>query len=325
MDGKIDRAKVLRFFKWSNQEFAPLLIAIGCIIVANWIGYVGVVVAQSDEEKAWILGFTFTIAAGFLGVAALSFRKAMKGDKPLLEFHGEVKKAKNLDFANVLIQSFRKTDTALDKVLDFDPTGLVSHISDAAGSEDGQLLEALRPKAVFLAGRRDDTGFLKFLLSGGSLTVEYSPVSVAVLYLTRSELICYFASADIVRGEVSAEEIERVPLQNIAEVTMEPAIRRIGRTGNDRLFHEYDRVTRNNPSREIISVERSIRVATTDGQDLVLPAGDPVYHRGKSQNARVPGKETTSRAFSARSPAGSAKPSWLPEANCAQNCSAGSA
>ncbi len=242
-------------------------------------------IAQSDEKKAWVLGFTFTIAAGFLVLAALSFRKAMKGDKPLLEFHGEVKKAKSFDFANVLIQSFRKTDTALDKVLDIDPTGPAAPISDAAGAEDAQLLEALRPKAVFLSGRRDDTGFLKFLFSAGSLTVEYSPVSVAVLYLTRSELICYFASADIVRGEVSAEEIKRVPLQNIAEVTMEPAIRRIGRTGNDRLFHEYDRVTRNNPSREIVSVERSIRVATTDGQDLILPAGDPVYHRGKYHNA----------------------------------------
>ena len=77
--------------------------------------------------------------------------------------------------------------------------------------------------------------------------------------------------------------IRRIPLEKVAAVTLEPASRRIGRTGNERLFNEYERVVRNNPSHEILAMERSFRVAKADGEDLVLPAGDPVYRRASRQ------------------------------------------
>ena len=117
------------------------------------------------------------------------------------------------------------------------------------------------------------------------MVIEYSPVSVAILYLTKRELIVYLASADILKGEVSAGEIRRIPLQKVVEVTMEPVSRRIVRTGNERRFLEYERVIKNNPSHELAATERSIRVAKADGQDLILPAGDPLYRRGKRWNA----------------------------------------
>ena len=279
MTEKIDRAKVLRFFTWTGRELVFLIIAIGSMIVATWVMYLGVSVALKDAEKAGILIFTSTASAVFLGIGAVYFRMALRGDKPLLEFHDEVKKAKNFDFSNVLIRSYRKTETTLDNLLDFDQAGAVAYGSDGFGPEDEKLLEALRQKAVLLYGRQGETEFLKFLFNGTSLIIEYSPISVAVLYLTKRELIVYLASADILKGEASAGEIRRIPLQKVAEVTMEPVSRRIVRTGNERLFLEYERVVKNNPSHEMAATERSIRVAKADGQDLILPAGDPLYWR----------------------------------------------
>ena len=79
----------------------------------------------------------------------------LRGDKPLLEFHDEVKKAKSFDFANVLIQSFRKTETALNNLLDFDQAGPVAMGPDGFGPEDRQLLEALsrKSRSAFWAAR----------------------------------------------------------------------------------------------------------------------------------------------------------------------------
>ena len=54
MTEKIDRAKVLRFFTWTSRELGFLIIAIGCMIVATWVMYLGVAVALKDAEKTWI-------------------------------------------------------------------------------------------------------------------------------------------------------------------------------------------------------------------------------------------------------------------------------
>lgn len=283
MAANIDRAKVLRFFTWSSRELGPLFIAIGSMIAASWVTYLGVVIAQKDAERDWILLFTSTAAAALLAIAILSARKALRGDKPLLEFHDEVKRAKNFDFANLILRSFRKAETSLDSLLDFGQAGPAASGSNTGSPEDEALLEALQPKAVLLSGRREGAEFLKFLFDGRALIVEYSPIAVAVLYLTRSELIVYLASAGLVTGDVGTEEIRRIPLENVAAVTLEPASRRIGRTADERLFNEYERVVRNNPSHEILAMERSFRVAKADGEDLVLPAGDPVYRRASRQ------------------------------------------
>ena len=247
MAADIDRSKVLRFFTWSNRDLGPLFISIGCMIAASWISYLGVAVAVRNAEKDWVLLYTSAAAAAFLAIAILSVRRALRGDKPLLEFHDEVKRAKNFDFANLILRSFQKAEISLDSLLDFNQEGPAASGSNTGSPEDEALLEALQQKAVLLFGRRDGAEFLKFLFDGQALIVEYSPVTVAVLYLTRTELIVYLASAGIVNGDVGTEEIRRIPLEKVAAVTLEPASRRIGRTGNERLFNEYERVVRNIP------------------------------------------------------------------------------
>ena len=126
MTVKVDRSKVLKFFTWTNRELIPLLVAIGCMIVASWITYLGVAIATRNAENDWVLLITSTISAVFLVIAGLLVRKALSGEKLLLEFHDEVKKAKDFDFANVLIRSFRKSGTALNNLLDFDRSSAVA-------------------------------------------------------------------------------------------------------------------------------------------------------------------------------------------------------
>ncbi len=279
MTRDIDRAKVLRFFTWTNRELYPLFVALACMIAASWISYLGVAVATRNEEKDWVLLFTSAAAAVLLAIALLSVRKAFRGDKPLLELHDEVKRAKNFDFENLVLRSFRQTETSLDSLLCLERAGAAASGPDAGTSGDKALLGALQQKAILLYGRQESAEFLKFLFDGNALVVEHSPMRAAVLYLTGTELIVYLASANIVRGDTAGEEIRRIPLQQVLAVTLEPASRRIARTGNERLFQEYERVIRNNPSHEILLMERSIRVAKADGEVLVLPAGDPVYQR----------------------------------------------
>jgi hypothetical protein len=282
MAADIDRAKVLRFFTWTNRDLGPLFIAIGCMIAASWVSYLGVAVAVRNAGKDWVLLYTSAAAAVFLAIAILSVKRALRGDKPLLEFHDEVKRAKNFDLANLTLRSFRKAEIGLDSLLDFNQAGPAASGSDTRSPEDEALLKALQQKAVLLFGRRENAEFLKFLFDGQALIVEYSPIAVAVLYLTRTELIVYLASAGIVTDDVGTEEIHRIPLEKVVSVTLEPASRRIGRTENERLFQEYERVIRNNPTHEILAMERTIRVAKADGEALILPAGDPVY-RGASR------------------------------------------
>ena len=99
-------------------------------------------------------GFLYTsaAAAAFLAIAILSVRRALRGDKPLLEFHDEVKRAKNFDFANLILRSFQKAEISLDSLLDFNQEGPAASGSNAASPEDEALLEALQQKAVLLFG-----------------------------------------------------------------------------------------------------------------------------------------------------------------------------
>ncbi len=97
------------------------------------------------------------------------------------------------------------------------------------------------------------------------------------MFLTRSDLIVYYASLDILKGDINQEEVKHILLKDVADVTIEPVRRCVHRIGNESLFQEYERIIRNNISNELVSLEHSIRVARNDGTDLFLPAGDPGY------------------------------------------------
>jgi hypothetical protein len=295
MGENIDRAKVLRFFAWTNRELGFILAAAGSMAAASWITYLGVSIALMRTEKAWILGFTTAAAAGLLAAATFLIVKALRSDSRLSDCYSEVGRAKRFDFASILVRSFKKTDTALDGLIDFEQPDPVALRLEASDARDRELLEELRRKAVFLSGQQGDAEYLKFYFDGVSLVFEHSPIAVTVLYLTSRELIAYLASADIVRGTVAAEEVRRVPLQKVIDVAAEPVIRRAGRIGNERLFHEYERVIKNNPSHEIVSAGQSMRISIAGGEDLIVPASPPDYWHVKRQGADTMEKESFGR------------------------------
>jgi hypothetical protein len=285
MAENIDRAKVLGFFTRSNHEIGPLIGAAGCMAVASWVTYFGVGIALQDAEKAWILVFVVAAAALLLSCAALLAVKALRSDRVLPQLHGELQKAKRLDFANILIRSFEKAETALFGLENLDQPEPVAQAQEARTPENRLLLEALGRKAVFFWGQAGEAEFMKFYFDGSSVVFEHSPVSVTVLYLTNTDLIAYFASADLVRGAVEAEEVRRIPLQKVLSVTAQTVRRHTARHGNERLFREFERVIKNNPSHEMIAIENVMRITEASGQELVFPAISPDYWRGKYRSS----------------------------------------
>jgi hypothetical protein len=279
MAGNIDRAKVLGFFTWTKREFIPLVGAAACMAMASWITYFGVGIALQDAEKARILIFVVIAAAALLASAAFLAVKALRSDRVLPQLYEELRKAQRFDYANILIRSFEKAGTALFHLENLDQAAQVAHAPEAQSPENRLLLEALGRKAVFLCGQQGGAEFMRFFFDGNSVVFAHSPVSVAVLYLSQMELIAYIARADIVRGAVDAEHIRRIPLQKVLGVTAETIRRRTARQENERLFREFERVIKNNPSREMIAVERVMRIVEAGGEDLVIPADTPDYWR----------------------------------------------
>ena len=280
---EVDRAKVLRFFTWTNSEILRLSAAIGCLVVSSWVTYFGIAVAMKNAERDWVLLITTGIAVGLTAVAALFVRSALMRDRRLRQLHAEVTKAKDFDFARLLVRSFRKTETGLDELLDIGQLGLPSFDPEAASPEDKGLLRTLTQKSVFLFCRNENKAAIRFILVGNKLVVEYSALSISILHLTRNALFIYYASADLQSGDITLENLERVPLSDVAEITLQTTKQRIHRSANDALFREYEKVIRNNLSNEIVSREYFIHVRKRDGQDLILPAGYPHYYSGRQR------------------------------------------
>jgi hypothetical protein len=291
----IDRSKVLRFFTWTGRELGLFLSAAGCMAAGNWITYLGVSLALMSAEKAWILGFTASGAAVLLALAAFLVVKALTSDKRLSAWHGALNRVKRHDFERILVNSFGQTGTALSALHDFETGSPPVRQQGAAGLEGGELAGALAGKAVFLHGQRGDSEYLKFYFDGSSLLFEHSPVSVAVLYLTAKELIAYVASADLVRGAVTGEELTRIPLQKVIDASAEPVYSNRGRAGNERLFQEYERVIKSNPSDVVTSVAQSLRIRVAGSEDIVFPASPPDYWHAKRAGAHADENERFAR------------------------------
>ena len=278
---RVDRAKILRFFAWSGSGIVQFNAAIGCVVASVWISYGGLAVVTRNSAYDWVLPVTWALAAVLIALAVLSFRSAVTRERRLRELRDEVTKAKEFDFARVLLRSFRKAGTRPGELLDTGAACLVSLDAEAVDPEDKELLETLTKKSVFLSARNGSGGDIKFLFTGNKLALEYSPIFVSILYLTASDLIIYSASVDLLGGAISLEDIHHVCLSDVVEVRVKPVISRLARAAHENLFTEYERVLKNNISNELVRREHSVHVIKTDGSALALPAGDAEFYPGK--------------------------------------------
>src|SRR6185503_12918137 len=107
---KVDRDAVEKFFKWEDPR--KRLYTVGGLAVA-----IGVLALLAG-------GFIFALVA--IPIGALLIWHGTKSTSYFTEYYEAVKVAKGYDFEAILLRSFRKSETALESLLDFDAQDLMS-------------------------------------------------------------------------------------------------------------------------------------------------------------------------------------------------------
>lgn len=103
--------------------------------------------------------------------------------------------------------------------------------------------------------------------------IEYSPIFVSILYLTKNELIIYCAYVDITRGDLLVEEVNRFFLKDIVEITSTAETSRFKRSEATELFALYEKVFKYSLPNEMAIIYHFLRVTMTDGRYQNLPIG----------------------------------------------------
>ena len=147
--------------------------------------------------------------------------------------------------------------------------------------DEQDLFEALKPKALFLVGRQSDEGYTRFMGVGGQLVMEYSPILVSIVYVTRSELIVYSANIDITKGDLLLEQVNRLFLRDVAEITTSSATERFARTANAAMFTKYEKAMKTTLETDMIRVRHTIQVVRRNGQVLPVLSSAPQYRAGE--------------------------------------------
>jgi hypothetical protein len=264
VNDRIDRKAVEKFFTWRSSRPTLIKLGLGAAVV-------GVLA---------LAGGSPTLGSVALVISASTFVWAFNADGGFWKLYEELTRAKNKDFVTVLTRSFKKTETSLDSLVDFDPKDLISLDPQDASSSERDLVQSLAPKSVFLRGSRARAEHMQFLKIKDRIVLEYSPVHVSVLYLTRTDLIVYFANIDLTKGDLRVEEFNRLFLRDVVEITNASSTTRYQRAGNEQLFDKFEKAHKMNLQSELVVREHTIRITKKDGRSIDLPVGAPEYLDG---------------------------------------------
>jgi hypothetical protein len=190
----------------------------------------------------------------------------------------KVQTIKNNDFMKIFLDSFTKTGAFSKQLLDFDIRGTMFNrlYIYPTDSQKCEILRLLSKKAVFLFGQDKVDSTLRFVVSNAQVVAEYSPISIAILYLTKDELIIYSATLDIIEGALKTEDIYHIRLQDIVDVSSTSSIKRLKSFTNTEVIKKYQKAT-NTSVNEIAYRQQKIRITKIDGLSLLLPVGSPAY------------------------------------------------
>jgi hypothetical protein len=263
---RIDRTVIEAFFTWNSKGWELLIVA-GVFACG-----LGVLVATHE-----FLSTGLSVIASGLGLVLFGMRRKTKLRKLYVAF----KYAKNHDFVRVLLRSIAKTNmdprqfAALPSAcqVQFDASGIAPH--------ERALYEELKSKALFLVGRHSDEGYTRFMGIGGRLVMEYSPIWIAIVYVTRSELIVYSANIDITKGDLLVEQVHRLFLRDVAEISTSSATERFARTANAAMFTKYEKAMKTTLETDMIRVRHTIQVVRRNGQVLPVLSSAPQYRPGE--------------------------------------------
>ena len=189
-----------------------------------------------------------------------------------------VQAIKNNDFVKIFLGSFTKTGAHSKELLDFEIEGTMFNRPCACPSNAQKFdtMRLLSKKAVFLFGQDRIDSTLRLVVSNSRVVAEYSPISIAILYLTKGELIVYSATLDIIVGELQTEDIYHIRLQDIVDVSSTLSIKRMRSFTNTEIVKKYQKATNTNVD-EIACRQQKIRITRIDGFSLFLPVGPPEY------------------------------------------------
>jgi hypothetical protein len=237
-------------------------------------GLISITTGTTDQPIVW------TIVMVISGIAIANVISISINQNSIL-IHTQYKRVqavKNNDFIRIFMSSFTKTGAHSKQLLDFEIEGTMFNrpnpqLSDAEKSDTMRLL---CKKAVFLFGQDRMDSKLRFVVSNAKVVAEYSPISIAILYLTKDELIVYSSTFDIIEGELQTEDIYHIRLKDIVDVSYASSIKRMRSNTNTEVVKKFQTATNSNVT-EIACRQQKIRITKTDGFSLFLPVGPPEY------------------------------------------------
>jgi hypothetical protein len=264
-----DRTVVETFFTWSSKGW-ELLLAIGVFGCS-----LGMYVAVHEFVRSGLV----TIVVG-LAVFAYGWRRKVR----LRALYATFKRARNDDFIRVLLRSMAKTDLDPRTFIDLNMPEFVALDPSRVSEPERQQLEAIKPKALFLVGREGDddgSGQWRFMKGGELAIFEHSPILVSILYLTRSELILYTANVDVTKGDLLQEQLHRVLLREITEITASSSTNRLLRAAHASLFTKHEKTMKVTLEGDLIRLRNTLQVSKRNGQALKFWASAPQYRAGE--------------------------------------------
>jgi hypothetical protein len=246
--------------------------ALATVLFVN--GLISIAAETTDQPIVWTIITMFSgIAIANVVINAINQYRARIDNQ-----YKRVQAVKNNDFIRIFLGSFTKTGAHSKQLLDFEIKGtMFNHpcpqLLDAQKSDTMRLLSK---KAVFLFGQDGIDSKLRFFAANAKVVAEYSPISIAILYLTKDELIIYSVIFDIIEGELQTENIYHIRLRDIVDVSSSSSIKRMRSFTNTEIVKKFKTATDANVN-EITCYQQQIRITKIDGLSLFFPVGPPEY------------------------------------------------
>jgi hypothetical protein len=270
-----ERAFISTFFCRNNKTL-KLTDQFGAALATTLFvnGLISITSGTTDEPIIW----TIVMIISGIAVANVISNSINQNGALIYTQYKRVQAVKNSDFTRIFMGSFTKTGAHSKQLLDFEIKGTMfnrpyPHPSDAQKSDTMRLL---CKKAVFLFGQDRTDSKLRFVVSNAKVVAEYSPISIAILFLTKDELIIYSCNFDIIEGELQTEDIYHIRLKDIVDVSSAASIKRMRSYTNTEIVKKFQTATNANVN-EIACRQLKIRITKTDGFSLLLPVGPPEY------------------------------------------------
>ena len=273
---KTDREIVREFFEWKWPAPTSGKLKKGIGIAAASLIFVGLIegAARSDFWLATIIFWNVVILFGVFLIYD-HYKSSDLLRKPVGKHLQRVHDSKVRDLAKIWQRSFGKIGKNIAELRQFDLVDY--HPLDGARIDFNALARSSAPLAEIM-GRSVclfgpvfpvQDGTIQIGVSRDGVTVEFNPVSVAILYIAGNQLIVYRTIADMLTGDLRSESIQRIYLPQIVQVGLRTDSRRDSNADLLKMFNTAHSLA----VTELILSETLVHITMTDGRSLELPIG----------------------------------------------------